>query len=180
MQVQKLRLQHGWSQQQLADLSGLSVRTIQRIENGQTPSIETLKSLASVFEIDFSHLQAEPVMNSDNPDSFTRYGSNPDSKNPESTTDAGSTTTATKEMLALRHVAKVRQLYVRVARYIIIMAFLTALNLLTSPHYLWVVWPALGWGLGLLLHAASTLELIPFLGADWEKREVEKRLGRKL
>lgn len=30
--IQKLRLQHGWSQQQLADLSGLSVRTIQRLE----------------------------------------------------------------------------------------------------------------------------------------------------
>ncbi|MCE2677030.1 MAG: helix-turn-helix domain-containing protein [Burkholderiaceae bacterium] len=27
--IQKLRLQRGWSQQQLADLSGLSVRTIQ-------------------------------------------------------------------------------------------------------------------------------------------------------
>ncbi|MFN6100724.1 MAG: helix-turn-helix domain-containing protein [Burkholderiales bacterium] len=30
--IQKLRLQRGWSQQQLADLSGLSVRTIQRLE----------------------------------------------------------------------------------------------------------------------------------------------------
>jgi transcriptional regulator with XRE-family HTH domain len=32
MIVQKMRLQHGWSQQQLADPSGLSVRTIQPIE----------------------------------------------------------------------------------------------------------------------------------------------------
>ena len=63
MLVQKLRLQRGWSQQQLAELSGLSIRTIQRIEGGQTPSVETLKSLAAVFEIDFSQLQAEPVMN---------------------------------------------------------------------------------------------------------------------
>jgi transcriptional regulator with XRE-family HTH domain len=31
MLVQKLRLQRGWSQQQLAELSGLKVRTIQRI-----------------------------------------------------------------------------------------------------------------------------------------------------
>ena len=35
MQVQKLRLIKGWSQQQLADFSGLSVRTVQRIEAGQ-------------------------------------------------------------------------------------------------------------------------------------------------
>lgn len=32
MIVRKLRLQRGWSQEQLATLTGLSVRTIQRIE----------------------------------------------------------------------------------------------------------------------------------------------------
>ena len=62
MLIQKLRLQRGWSQQQLADLSGLSVRTIQRLEQGQVASTESLKSLAAVFEIDFSTLQ-EPDMN---------------------------------------------------------------------------------------------------------------------
>jgi len=45
MLIQKLRLQHGWSQQQLAELSGISVRTIQRIERGQPASTESLKSL---------------------------------------------------------------------------------------------------------------------------------------
>jgi transcriptional regulator with XRE-family HTH domain len=54
MLVQKLRLQRGWSQQQLAELSGLNVRTIQRIEKGQEPSVESLKSLAAVFNVDFS------------------------------------------------------------------------------------------------------------------------------
>ena len=63
MLVYKLRLQKGWSQEQLADLSGLSVRTIQRIENGQAASVESLKSLASVFEVDFNTLK-EPTMNS--------------------------------------------------------------------------------------------------------------------
>ena len=62
MVVQKLRLQHGWSQQQLAELSGLSVRTVQRIEQGKGASTESLKSLASVFEIDFSTLLSEPGM----------------------------------------------------------------------------------------------------------------------
>ena len=56
MLVKKLRLQRGWSQEQLADISGLSTRTIQRIERGENPSLETLKSLASVFEIDISVL----------------------------------------------------------------------------------------------------------------------------
>ena len=32
MIVQEMRLKKGWSQQQLADISGLNVRTIQRID----------------------------------------------------------------------------------------------------------------------------------------------------
>ena len=62
MLVQKLRLKKGWSQQQLADASGLSVRTIQRIEAGQAASTETLKSIAAVFEVDFSILDPENAM----------------------------------------------------------------------------------------------------------------------
>ena len=51
MNVRKLRLQRHWSQDQLAQLSGLSIRTIQRIERGQTPGLESLKSLAAVFDV---------------------------------------------------------------------------------------------------------------------------------
>ena len=49
MIVRKLRLDRGWSQEQLALLCNLSVRSIQRIEQGKRASMETLRSLASVF-----------------------------------------------------------------------------------------------------------------------------------
>ena len=48
--IKKLRLERHWSQDQLAEMSGLSLRTIQRIENGENASLESLKSLAAVFE----------------------------------------------------------------------------------------------------------------------------------
>jgi transcriptional regulator with XRE-family HTH domain len=54
--IKKLRLERHWSQEQLAEMSGLSTRTIQRIESGQNADFETLKSLASVFEINLSSL----------------------------------------------------------------------------------------------------------------------------
>ena len=57
MKIKDLRHKKGWSQEQLADLCGLNVRTIQRVENGNQASLETLKSLASVFEIDISSQQ---------------------------------------------------------------------------------------------------------------------------
>jgi transcriptional regulator with XRE-family HTH domain len=59
MVVKKLRVKNNWSQEQLATMCGLSVRTIQRVESGQSASLETLKSLASVFEIDITKLTEE-------------------------------------------------------------------------------------------------------------------------
>ncbi len=59
MIVKKLRDKNGWSQEQLAEYSGLNIRTIQRVESGQKASIETLKCIASVFEVDTSKLTEE-------------------------------------------------------------------------------------------------------------------------
>jgi transcriptional regulator with XRE-family HTH domain len=51
-----LRLNKRWSQEQLAHMSGLNVRTIQRVEKGKSVGLETLKSLAAVFEISTDEL----------------------------------------------------------------------------------------------------------------------------
>ena len=57
MLVKSLRQKRNWSQEQLAQLSGLNIRTIQRVEKGESVGLETLKSLAAVFEIDVSLLK---------------------------------------------------------------------------------------------------------------------------
>ncbi|HSO86308.1 MAG TPA: helix-turn-helix domain-containing protein [Draconibacterium sp.] len=50
--VKELRARKGLSQEQLAENSGLSLRTIQRIENGETePRGETLKRLMNALEV---------------------------------------------------------------------------------------------------------------------------------
>jgi transcriptional regulator with XRE-family HTH domain len=59
MELKQLRLEKGWSQQQLADISGVSSRTIQRLESGENPGMETLKALAAVFEVPFTKLHAD-------------------------------------------------------------------------------------------------------------------------
>jgi transcriptional regulator with XRE-family HTH domain len=59
MILKQLRLTRLLSQEQLAQMSGLSVRTIQRIESGHVPSVESLKCLASVLEVDVSTLTQE-------------------------------------------------------------------------------------------------------------------------
>lgn len=62
MQIKEYRLAKGWSQEQLAAISGVSTRTVQRIETGQKPGLETLKSLAAAFETDVETLTKEPPM----------------------------------------------------------------------------------------------------------------------
>ena len=59
MIVKKLRDRNGWTQEQLAECCDLNVRTIQRVESGKKASLETLHSLASVFEVDISKLTEE-------------------------------------------------------------------------------------------------------------------------
>jgi len=62
MILKQLRISRQLSQEQLALMSGLNVRTIQRIESGQKPSLESLKCLASVLEVDVSTLNQEIFM----------------------------------------------------------------------------------------------------------------------
>ncbi|WP_312546462.1 helix-turn-helix transcriptional regulator, partial [Pantoea eucalypti] len=50
------RLVRAWSQEQLAEMAGLSTRTVQRIENGERPGLETLSALAAVFEVNVADL----------------------------------------------------------------------------------------------------------------------------
>jgi transcriptional regulator with XRE-family HTH domain len=50
--IRELRIAKAWTQQQLAEISSLSIRTIQRVETQGLGSLETSKSLAAAFEVD--------------------------------------------------------------------------------------------------------------------------------
>jgi len=50
-----------WTQEDLAAASGLSVRTVQRVESQGVASLETLKALAAAFNIDAKYLIEKPV-----------------------------------------------------------------------------------------------------------------------
>jgi len=156
MIVQKMRLEWGWSQQQLADLSGLNVRTIQRVENGQSASLESFKALGAAFNVDFSTLQ--------------EYAVRDIARNPEQT----------DLILAFSHVREVRKFYHSLIAYVVVISALIAVNVNYSAHFPWVIFPAAGWGFGLLMRALRLFDVLPWLGPEWERQQVEKRIGRKL
>jgi transcriptional regulator with XRE-family HTH domain len=49
--IKALRVQNTWTQQELADLCAVNIRTIQRVERDGIASMETTMALASSFNV---------------------------------------------------------------------------------------------------------------------------------
>ena len=176
MIIRKLRLQRGWSQEQLAEFSGLSIRIIQRIERGQRAGLDTLKSLAAVFEVPLASLQPEETTMSQ--PSTLSSSTNP-SADPQPSAQPAPKITPEEEQ-AIAAVRDIKGFYSHLTSYVCVITLLWVINWLTDADYYWAKWPTLGWGIGIVSHALSVWEVFNFFGPEWEKRQVEKRLGRKL
>lgn len=49
--ITELRRERGWTQERLAEASGVAVRTIQRLESGSDASLETLSMIAKALQV---------------------------------------------------------------------------------------------------------------------------------
>lgn len=59
MSFRAIREQRRLSQERVAEMSGLSLRTVQRVEAGHRVSYASLRALAATFEIDVDRLERE-------------------------------------------------------------------------------------------------------------------------
>ncbi|MGN6409522.1 MAG: helix-turn-helix transcriptional regulator [Curtobacterium sp.] len=59
MRIAALRRERGWTQERLAEASGIAVRTVQRLEGGKDASLETLSALARALEVPVRDLFAD-------------------------------------------------------------------------------------------------------------------------
>ena len=66
--------------------------------------------------------------------------------------------------------------YIHATVYGAVNAGLLLLNLLTSPGYLWFLWPLVGWGIGLAAHGLAVFGAR--LAWGWEERRVGALLDR--
>lgn len=158
--IRKLRLKRGWTQDQLAEFAGLSVRSVQRIERGARPSLESRKALAAVFEVDVATLTpGDPPMIPD--------------------------TLATEDELeAIEYVKGIREFYQHASMFLVIsLAFGLSFGLklgVHDPRFHLILLGIAGWTIGLVVHGLTAYEVIGFLGPRWERAVIERRLGRKL
>ena len=158
--VRKLRLQRGWTQDQLAEFAGLSVRSVQRVERGAGASLETLKSLAAVFEVDVSTLRSNGA---------------------PMTTE---TTVAADEKAAIEYVRGIREFYQHAFMFVVFAGvFLGVFGTrygLDSSKVQMMLLAFSGWAIGLVVHGLVAYEVVRFLSPGWERALIERRLGRKL
>ena len=90
---------------------------------------------------------------------------------------------------------QLRSLYLHVGIYVVVMLGLLAINAMTrdgAGSYMygrhmyhhgggdwWVVWPALGWGIAVAIHAVVVLTGGTTRIAGWEDRKVEELIQRE-
>jgi len=153
--IRQLRISRAWSQEQLAELSSLSVRTVQRIENGEQASLDTLGAIAAAFDIKVSELT----------ENDTRDGNSPEH--------------ALDDQIerARQQVAEESSFYRSVLLWAVVNAGLFSLNHYTSPDSFWFAWPLCIWGGILLLRG---LRIFVFRGTveRWQKARLQKLIRK--
>ncbi|MBY0573446.1 MAG: helix-turn-helix domain-containing protein [Undibacterium sp.] len=153
MSIKEKRLERGWTQAQLAEFSGLSQRTIQRLEKGSPATIETLKCLAAVFELDIKELGVAEL--------------------------ADETQLSEDEITELKNIRAIRRFVVELIAYLIIVPLICLAGYIHGGSLRNGLGLAVGWGFWLAYSAIDLFDTKAFMGKDWEKQQLDKRMGRK-
>ena len=74
---------------------------------------------------------------------------------------------------AKKRVEELRGFYGNLTAYIIVMPVLVWLNYITTD-FPWVIFPAVGWGLGVILNGMCAYGYNPILGKNWEERKIRQ------
>lgn len=78
---------------------------------------------------------------------------------------------------ARARVEELKGFYGNLFWYVVVIASLGIFNYLTSPEFYWVIFPALGWGLGVCLHGFAVFFGNTIWGR-WEKRKTAELTRR--
>ncbi|TMU56978.1 2TM domain-containing protein [Flagellimonas algicola] len=80
-----------------------------------------------------------------------------------------------KYIRAKERVDELKKFYANLGSYIVVISILALINYLTIGFgYMWFLWAAFGWGIGIFFHALKTFDLNPFFGRKWEERKIKQ------
>ncbi|WP_042858208.1 2TM domain-containing protein [Dickeya sp. NCPPB 3274] len=152
--IKSQRLARAWSQEQLAELSALSVRTIQRIENGERASLETLSAIAAAFGVNVTVLMEE-----------------------DSEQAVSGESLAQRIEQARTQVSQESRFWRGLLLFVPVNALLFAINQLVNPQTHWFLWPLLIWG-GVLAMRAARVFWLRDRWSRWEQERLQKILRK--
>ncbi|MED5549889.1 MAG: helix-turn-helix transcriptional regulator [Pseudomonadota bacterium] len=126
--IKRWREERHWSQEHLAELAGIGLRTVQRIENGEQASRDSLTALAAAFQVDALALCVDPE-------------------------EEAARTIRTKNA---RVTAGLRlSLWIHLAGYVLGMIIFTGINIGTGSSVM--LWATIWWTVGAAAHIATTV-----------------------
>lgn len=79
---------------------------------------------------------------------------------------------------AKKKVEKLKGFYFNLMSYVVVCAFLVALNLYQNSNYLWSLWVVFGWGLGVAIQAVKVFVGFSFFSKEWEERKIKEFMGK--
>ncbi len=80
-----------------------------------------------------------------------------------------------KYLRAKERVEELKKFYGNLTSYIVVIGVLAIINYFTNEwRYMWFLWAAFGWGIGLVFHALRTFNLNPFFSKGWEERKIRE------
>lgn len=80
-----------------------------------------------------------------------------------------------KYMRARERVDELKKFYGNLTSYFLVIGGLALINYYSNGfEYMWFLWAAFGWGIGIIFHAIKTFDLNPFFGKQWEKRKIKE------
>jgi hypothetical protein len=84
-----------------------------------------------------------------------------------------------KYLEAKEQVKEIKGFYAHLTSYICVITFLIVINIRYSPDYLWFLWTATGWGIGVLVHSNRAFNWFPVFGKDWEEKKINEFLNNQ-
>ena len=87
------------------------------------------------------------------------------------------TTNEYRYQKAKARVKEIKEFYTHATVYVGIMSLLALLNYFTTS-FPWVIFPALGWGIGLVAHGFCAFGYNPILGKNWEERKIRELMDK--
>jgi hypothetical protein len=80
---------------------------------------------------------------------------------------------------AKRRVTQIKGFFIHLVTYLVVIAALFLIDVFAEddPNNWWFYWPALAWGIAVIIHAATVYG--PFMGSGWEDRKIKEFMDKE-